>query len=32
MAIKVLLQVRPKEFAGDFVKNLELRLQKEASK
>ena len=31
-AVKTLLKLRSKEFAGDFVKNLELRLKKEASK
>jgi hypothetical protein len=29
-AIKTLLKLRPKEFAGDFTKNLELRLRKMA--
>ena len=30
-AIRSLLKLRPKEFAGDFVKNLELRLRKKAT-
>ena len=29
-AVKTLLKLRPKEFAGDFTKNLALRLRKEA--
>jgi hypothetical protein len=31
-AVKTLLKLRPKEFAGDLVKNLELRLQKMSEK
>ncbi len=29
-AVKTLLKLRAKEFAGDFMKNLKLRLEKEA--